>query len=313
MNIVFLGKSGVGKSSFINYLLEDNQAATGAGNSVTSKSFKKYSFIDDSKIYMLYDSWGIENGKTKEWLIYLEEFVENKSNSSFKNYIDLFVYCISAESNRVEEFEIQVISCLVNKGFSIVLVITKQNGSNSLDLYNSLKEKFPKLNVLLINNVDSQLGLSKKNKKNICRFGREDFLKLLYENEKKYRKLSFLREKDRMLKSCFKDIYDKIVILSKKNYNIFYKGYIKHHEKKQMIDLVVRNEIELLYNIKALVQNYPDVVLNNNFLDFCRLDKYIDWGLLEQVECSNAYSVFYTMIKESYNDILNSLTSSDIS
>lgn len=66
-NILILGMSGVGKSSFVNYLYGQEVVKTGAGRPVTGMKIEKLSCNLENIILNIYDSWGLEANKSKEW------------------------------------------------------------------------------------------------------------------------------------------------------------------------------------------------------------------------------------------------------
>lgn len=66
-NILVIGKTGVGKSSFINYFLGQDVAETGTGKPVTKPGFYEFSFAMEGFPVILYDSWGLEADKYQEW------------------------------------------------------------------------------------------------------------------------------------------------------------------------------------------------------------------------------------------------------
>ena len=69
-NILIAGKSGVGKSSLLNYIFGEEVSPTGAGKPVTAKGLHEYSFElkDNDRIsFSICDSWGLEPDKADEW------------------------------------------------------------------------------------------------------------------------------------------------------------------------------------------------------------------------------------------------------
>lgn len=64
-NILILGKTGVGKSSLVNYLYGQNIAIAKSGKPVTLRGFHKHpSFKYKSLNVTVYDSWGLEDRKS---------------------------------------------------------------------------------------------------------------------------------------------------------------------------------------------------------------------------------------------------------
>ena len=69
LNLVVVGKSGVGKSSFLNYAAGREVFPTGTGQPVTQEYFKKVEVKSPFPgiSFALFDTKGIENDNTEEW------------------------------------------------------------------------------------------------------------------------------------------------------------------------------------------------------------------------------------------------------
>ena len=66
-NVLIMGKTGVGKSSFINYLYPNAKREIGAGRQVTSKGIHQSTLeLDNGLTVNLYDTWGLEADKAEE-------------------------------------------------------------------------------------------------------------------------------------------------------------------------------------------------------------------------------------------------------
>lgn len=133
LNIVTLGKTGVGKSSLLNYLFGTN-FETGVGKPVTGVDLiEKDADINGHKV-RVYDSWGIEADKVNEWRALLKN--KAQEHGAEKNPEDWFhsvVYCISAGGARVENIDAQIISDFLNQGYKVVVALTKADQGNEED------------------------------------------------------------------------------------------------------------------------------------------------------------------------------------
>lgn len=143
LNIVVTGKSGVGKSSFLNYLIGKDKFETGRGDAVTQKYFECTSFRDEENNikYNLFDTKGIEPNTTDECVRTIISEIEKCDQSpNIFNWIHTVYYCFAAPSRRVENFEIDFIKQLLSKGVSVVILLTKKDLVNANDLL-SIREQ----------------------------------------------------------------------------------------------------------------------------------------------------------------------------
>ena len=140
LNIIVTGKSGVGKSSFLNYLIGEDLFMTGVGEPVTQQYFENKEYISPNNgvKYNLIDTKGIEPTTTEE---HREKLLENiNANDSSDNvfqWIHVVYYCFSASNKRIEPFEINFIKEL-KKTVSVVILLTKKDLVSEMDL-NAIK------------------------------------------------------------------------------------------------------------------------------------------------------------------------------
>ena len=104
VNIMIIGKSGVGKSTLINNVFREKMAEVGIGEPVTQhlKKISKPGFpvvIYDTKGFEL--SENSQNNVLKE----LKNEIEKKYLGKEEEQIHVIWYCINAESSRIEENE----------------------------------------------------------------------------------------------------------------------------------------------------------------------------------------------------------------
>lgn len=136
LNLVVVGKSGVGKSSFLNYAAGREVFATGAGDPVTQTYFQSVDVPSKVPgiIFSLFDTKGIENDNTGEWLSEITGEINRRDRST--NIYDWFhtiLYCISAGDKRVEDFDIAAIKKLMQLG-SVIVVLTKKDQATAEQL-----------------------------------------------------------------------------------------------------------------------------------------------------------------------------------
>jgi uncharacterized protein (DUF697 family)/GTP-binding protein EngB required for normal cell division len=141
LNIITIGKTGVGKSTIINAIFGDNLAKTGIGKPVT-QNCDAYT-IPGSPI-TIYDSKGLETGADNTGIF--DEIYNNirKQNSSTntKEYIHICWYCVLDDGNRLDENELKMIE-KIQKIIPVIIVLTQSVGGNKTDEFiGEIKKNF---------------------------------------------------------------------------------------------------------------------------------------------------------------------------
>ncbi len=144
LNIIITGKSGAGKSSFLNYLIDEDHFKVGEGAPVTQAYFEDYVYVDPNTHveYHLYDTKGIEPTTTSECRQQVLDEIERRDKLSMFEWIHTVYYCFDASAKRIQPFEIEFINELKNHA-SIVILLTKKDLVTQEDL-NSLVEQIHK-------------------------------------------------------------------------------------------------------------------------------------------------------------------------
>ena len=119
LNILIIGKSGVGKSTLLNAIFGENFAKTGSGDPLTQHitDYQKGSLT-------IYDSKGLELKDTSAFEE-IENFIETQKTKSVNEQIHLAWLCISEGGRRVEEREKELYGILKNNNIPTIIVITK--------------------------------------------------------------------------------------------------------------------------------------------------------------------------------------------
>lgn len=151
-NILVIGKSGVGKSSLLNYFLDADIAQTGVGKPVTQQGFYKYKATIRNLPIAIFDSWGLEAGKYTEWLkLANEELAKHGASASPSEWFHCVFYCITAGGHRVEDADLDIIEKLQRQGFPVSVVLTKID-QTSLEqqqkMEDAIRAKFPHIAIL---------------------------------------------------------------------------------------------------------------------------------------------------------------------
>ena len=117
-NVLIIGKTGTGKSSFANYLFDVDKFTTGSGEPVTSwaENFQAYHFEKKGIKINVYDSVGLEPDNQTKWMGELDKFLVQKQSKKDPNeIIHLLFYIINASSARIELGEIDKIKEIKEK------------------------------------------------------------------------------------------------------------------------------------------------------------------------------------------------------
>lgn len=136
VNILVLGKSGVGKSTLINTIFREKIAATGIGKPVT-KHLQKISRKDVP--ITIYDSRGLELSVEVQKQVQAEVFSLISDNKRSEEEIHLAYYCIQATSGRIEETEIKLIE-EISKKIPVIVVLTQSIGEQAKEFYQYIRE-----------------------------------------------------------------------------------------------------------------------------------------------------------------------------
>lgn len=150
VNILVLGKSGVGKSTLINTIFREKIAATGIGKPVT-KHLQRISRKDVP--ITIYDSRGLELSPEVQKQVRTEVFSLVADKKHTEEEIHLAYYCIQATSSRIEEAEIKLIE-EISKKIPVILVLTQAIGEQSKELHEYISAM--NLNVAAIHSVLAQ-------------------------------------------------------------------------------------------------------------------------------------------------------------
>ncbi|MGY3717664.1 GTPase domain-containing protein [Sutcliffiella cohnii] len=125
-NVVVVGKTGVGKSTLINYLYGAKVREAKAGRPVTERGFHPIDIQINQLPVTLFDSWGLEVGKDKEWMDELENELSKRSlYTAPKNWFHSVFYCISTGGHRVEDFDKKIIGKFLEEKYKVTVIFTK--------------------------------------------------------------------------------------------------------------------------------------------------------------------------------------------
>lgn len=137
-NIMIAGKTGVGKSTLINAIFREKLVETGTGKPVTQHLQR---ISKDSVPVTLFDTKGLELTELAREEVRNEisnEIEKREKSKDINEHIHLMWYCISYESYRIEQEEIEWIQ-MFSKKMPVILVLT-QCFSDDTSFYEQLEK-----------------------------------------------------------------------------------------------------------------------------------------------------------------------------
>ncbi|WP_297204494.1 GTPase [uncultured Brachyspira sp.] len=126
LNMLILGQTGVGKSSLINVLVGYEVEKTGVGKPITKRGIFPHETSINGKDVVIYDSWGLEVGKDKEWeQIIKDELKRRGVDKDIKDWFHSVTYCINAGGDKIQDFDINIIKQFIEEKYDVVIALTK--------------------------------------------------------------------------------------------------------------------------------------------------------------------------------------------
>ncbi|MBQ2343002.1 MAG: 50S ribosome-binding GTPase, partial [Acidaminococcaceae bacterium] len=141
-NILVLGKTGVGKTSLLNYLYGFD-LPTGAGLPKTGKGLHENVITRNGTAYHVFDTWGIEADSLPEWRKEVLALVRKRNTSPhISDWFHAVYYCFSANTARIEETEIEeILVPLLQSGCKVIVVLTNaEDGFRKQEKIEGMKE-----------------------------------------------------------------------------------------------------------------------------------------------------------------------------
>ncbi len=146
-NVLIIGKSGVGKSSLVNYLFGKELQAVGVGAPVTKMEIKEFVYKYDEHFEMhIFDTWGLEPSarKAEDWKNKIFKEIERHDQKNISEWFNTIIFCLNAKSSRVEDFELDIMEQMLREKNHLTIALTHCNSKDDPDgitLRDSVKEE----------------------------------------------------------------------------------------------------------------------------------------------------------------------------
>lgn len=185
INLIVLGKSGVGKSSFCNYLFnKPGLFEAGSGKPVTAwdKNFQSYSFDHQGHILNVFDSVGLEADNYERWEDQFNRFMQERSERPMEpeTWIHGAFYVINASSARLEPVDLKLIRRIGQDDripLQVILTNADVAGEKVEDLTREINKECPGVSVTPVCSV----SVRKRGGHSTQCFGRDEVVSLYLE------------------------------------------------------------------------------------------------------------------------------------
>ena len=149
-NVLIIGKSGVGKSSLVNYLFGKELQPVGVGAPVTKMQIKEFTYKYDKHFEMhIYDTWGLEPStqKAELWKKKIFDEIARHDKKSISEWFNTIIFCLNAKSSRIEDFELDIMEQLLREKNHLTIALTHCRSKEDPDgiiLRKSIREELEK-------------------------------------------------------------------------------------------------------------------------------------------------------------------------
>ena len=127
-HVLLLGITGVGKSALINYLAGEEIAQSGISSRAggITHGINRYSIKINNQACNVFDSEGLEVSHADYWKKMISnELLKSSATDNLSKWYHIVVYCIGANSGRIQPFELEIIKKLINDGYGVIIAFTK--------------------------------------------------------------------------------------------------------------------------------------------------------------------------------------------
>lgn len=181
-NILLLGRTGVGKSSFINYIIGEEKCATGFAKPVT-QYFDEFLYKTKDGIPLrIYDSKGIETINSENQCNEIKKYIATKcSDENIFNWLHSIFFCVNLKRKRLEDKEVNFIKDLQREiSQTIHIIITncpEEETEDIRDMKKYIRDSLgDDVRICCVNSVET------RNRKGVVpAFGRKEVLNEIFE------------------------------------------------------------------------------------------------------------------------------------
>ena len=272
LNILILGRSQAGKSTFINLLLNEKRAKEGGNNCQCSKKCQKYKVLNYP--IRLYDTvgFGDEDKNVKDIENFFKKMDEEMINA--KEKIHLILYFINyEEGNKFSKNEIKLLEEIQKRNILTLYIVTRYeyNPDENMKKYNKkLKYIYDSLKSLIASEEDYfekfiGVNLVKKDDEDE-KFGFQTIINRIYtyfkNNSEPLIKIKELYEKkEKTEKIDWKSMFEKV------KDNFFFNHLKNYEETVEKYENEARNAITKAKIKAGLLGNFPIVdVISHYFV-----------------------------------------------
>lgn len=326
--ILLLGKTGTGKSSFINYFLGKDVAISGHGKPVTQE-MTCYEFNSGRYPIKIFDTKGLESLNANNQLDEIMETIKIQNNDdNVFNWFHTIFYLVSLADARFQDFERDFIKRLQNElSQHIHIILTHCDCcSNNPEIIGQMKDKirndlsdFDNIEIFEVVSVE----MTKRNGQKIKPYGKEEISARVFDlliEDIAYRLSVKYAESllDSWKKAVYQSLYNINTLINKtlklktlidllinedKTYSKF-EGYINQIENNinYSRENADKKFNEILQPLAKLYLSYKGIVMNS-FADFAEL-KFDDWHF----EYTDRLSDFFGDDKQFLSEICPHIT-----